>query len=273
MLEIPESYVIANQLNNTIRGKKIKYVLANQSPHKFAWYHRNPDDYDELLSGKTIGSSRPVSGMIEIEAGDCRIVLMEGVSPRYYEDLMKVPKKHQLYIEFTDDTALVCTVQMYGGMVAFHDGEYDNKYYILAKKKPSPLTGGFDRQYFRSLRTEETVKLSAKAFLATEQRIPGLGNGVLQDILYMAGIHPKRKMKDVSDEEYDRLFDAVKNTLRMMAEQGGRDTEKDLFGNPGGYVTYLSKNTAFTPCVKCGYELHKENYMGGTIYYCENCQK
>ncbi|NLP15429.1 MAG: hypothetical protein GX379_00085 [Clostridiales bacterium] len=102
---------------------------------------------------------------------------------------------------------------------------------------------------------------------------PGLGNGVLQDILYLSGIHPKRKMVDVSEDEYNKLFDVLKSTLRDMAEQGGRDTEKDLFGNPGGYKTYLSKNTAFTPCVKCGYELHKGNYMGGTIYYCEHCQK
>lgn len=273
MLELPESYVIANQLNNTIRGKTISYVQANHSPHKFAWYYGKPEDYDDLLSGKTIGNSRPISGMVEIEAEDCRIVLMDGVAPRYYDDLKRAPRKHQLYIEFDDDTALVCTVQMYGGMLAFHDGELDNKYYCLAKTKPSPLTDEFDREYFRSLRTEGTDKMSAKAFLATEQRIPGLGNGVLQDILYLAGIHPKRKMKDVSDDEYDKLFDVIKHTLREMADKGGRDTEKDLFGNPGGYMTYLSKNTAFTPCVKCGYELHKDNYMGGTIYYCENCQK
>ena len=84
MLEIPESYVIANQLNNTIRGKKIKYVLANQSPHKFAWYHRNPDDYDELLSGKTVAAPSCI-GDDRNRSWDCRIVLMEGVSPRYYE--------------------------------------------------------------------------------------------------------------------------------------------------------------------------------------------
>lgn len=273
MLEIPESYVIVNQLNNTIRGKKITYVQANQSPHSFAWYYGKPEDYDDLLSGKIIGSSRPISGMIEIEAEDCRIVFMDGAIPRYYEDLKKVPKKHQLYVEFDDNTALVCTVQMYGGMLAFHDGELDNKYYYLAKTKPSPLTDEFDREYFKSLRTEGTDKLSAKAFLATEQRIPGLGNGVLQDILYLAGIHPKRKMRDVSDDEYDKLYEVVKDTLMKMADQGGRDTEKDLFGNPGGYITYLSKKTAFTPCVKCGYELHKGNYLGGTIYYCDHCQK
>ena len=108
--------------------------------------------------------------------------------------------------------------------------------------------------------------------MATEQRIPGLGNGALQDILYISGIHPKRKMANVTDDEYSMLFDTIKDTLRRMADQGGRDTEKDLFGNPGGYQTYLSKKTASTPCVKCGYELHKGNYMGGTIYYCEHCQ-
>lgn len=32
MLEIPESYVLVNQLNNTIRGKVISYVKANQLP-------------------------------------------------------------------------------------------------------------------------------------------------------------------------------------------------------------------------------------------------
>ncbi|NLO09522.1 MAG: endonuclease VIII [Clostridiales bacterium] len=272
MLEIPESYTLANQMNNTIKGKIISYVQANHSPHSFAWYHGKPEDYNELLSGKTIGNSNPISGMLEIEVEDCRIVFTDGVTPRYYYDLKKVPKKHQLYLEFDDNTALVCTIQMYGGLWAFRDGEFDNMYYIGAKTKPSPLSDRFDRQYFESLRSEGTDKLSAKAFLATEQRIPGLGNGVLQDILYLSGIHPKRKMMDVTDGEYDNLFDIIKKTLRRMADQGGRDTEKDLFGNFGEYQTYLSKKTAFTPCVNCGYELHKGNYMGGTIYYCEHCQ-
>lgn len=272
MLEIPESYTLAKQLNQKIKGKIISYVKANHSPHSFAWYHGKPEDYDELLSGKIIGNSNPISGMLEIEVEDCRVVFTDGVTPRYYDDLKKVPKKHQLYIEFDDYTALVCTIQMYGGLWAFHDGDFDNMYYFGAKTKPSPLSDEFDREYFKTLRKEGTDKLSAKAFLATEQRIPGLGNGVLQDILYLSGIHPKRKMVDVSDDEYNMLFDTVKGTLKKMADQGGRDTEKDLFGNPGGYQTYLSKKTAFTPCVKCGYELHKGNYMGGTIYYCEHCQ-
>jgi formamidopyrimidine-DNA glycosylase len=273
MLEIPESNTMAKQLNQTIQGKIISYVKANQSPHSFAWYFGSPAGYDELLSGKTIGKSHARAGMIEIEVEDCRIVLSDGATPRYYEDRTKAPKKHQLYVEFDDGSALVCTVQMYGGLSAFREGENSNGYYLTAKEKPSPLTDSFDYEYFLSLRTDMTNKLSAKAFLATEQRIPGLGNGVLQDILFTSGIHPKRKMPLVTEEEYEKLFHTVKSLLKQMTELGGRDTEKDLFGNPGGYMTLLSKKTVWTPCTVCGYELHKENYMGGTIYYCEHCQK
>ncbi len=272
VLEIPESYTVAQQLNQSVQGKTISYVKANQSPHSFAWYFGEPEAYDDLLSGKRIGTSYPIAGMVEIEIEDCRLVIGDGATLRYYEDIKRVPKKHQLYIEFDDSTALVCTIQMYGGIWAFHEGEFDNMYYIGAKEKPSPLSEQFDLEYFKTLRSEGSDRLSAKAFLATQQRIPGLGNGVLQDILYLSGIHPKRKMSKVTEEEYERLYETIKDTLRQMADLGGRDTEKDLFGNPGGYQTYLSKKTVWTPCVKCGYELHKDNYLGGTIYYCDHCQ-
>ncbi len=58
-----------------------------------------------------------------------------------------------------------------------------------------------------------------------------------------------------------------------MASQGGRDTELDLLGKPGGYQTILSKNTANKPCRVCGTIIRKEAYLGGSIYYCEKCQK
>lgn len=72
-------------------------------------------------------------------------------------------------------------------------------------------------------------KLSAKAFLATQQRIPGLGNGVLQDILWEAGIDPRYPMQDAPEEAFRSLYDAVNQVIKAMAEQGGRDTERDLF--------------------------------------------
>jgi formamidopyrimidine-DNA glycosylase len=131
----------------------------------------------------------------------------------------------------------------------------------------------FDRAYFNTLFNEETPKLSAKAFLATEQRIPGLGNGVLQDILWTARIHPRRKMAELKEADIERMFKAVKAVLKEMVARGGRDTETDLFGNPGRYTTVLSKNTVGKPCPACGTAIQKEAYLGGSIYYCAKCQE
>jgi formamidopyrimidine-DNA glycosylase len=161
---------------------------------------------------------------------------------------------------------------MYGAVLAFIEGTYDNKYYLMAKEKPQPLTDTFDKAYFNTLRSEGLHKLSAKAFLATEQRIPGLGNGVLQDILFRANIHPKRKIGTISEKELDNLSHSVKDTLAEMTKLGGRDTEKDLFGNAGGYRTLLSKNTVGKPCPVCSANIQKTSYLGGAVYWCPMCQ-
>jgi formamidopyrimidine-DNA glycosylase len=273
MIEIPEAVSLAKQLNETISGKKIARVIAGFSPHKFAWYHGNPKDYDALLRGKTIGRAVTCGGMVEIRAGDAVILLGE-VSPRFHTQDEKRPRKHQLLIEFEDNTAISASVQMYGGLYCFKEGEFHNRYYEVARYKPSPLSDDFDRAYFDRLITSPDIqKLSVKAFLATEQRIPGLGNGVLQDILYNTKIHPKRKLETLTKGERESLFHSVKSTLMEMTVQGGRDTEKDLFGQPGGYRTRVSQNTVGKPCPVCGGMIVKEPYLGGSVYFCDGCQK
>lgn len=152
-------------------------------------------------------------------------------------------------------------------------GSSGSRDYDLAKERPSPLSSAFDRPYFASLFAAETRRLSAKAFFATDGRIPGLGNGVLQDILWTARVHPKRKMEMLSDREIDALFRAVKTVLAAIAAWGGQETEQDLLGDPGGYRTVLSKHTVEEPCPACRSTIRKEPYLGGAIYYCPGCQK
>lgn len=272
MLEIPESVNLARQLNDTVRGRTIRTVAANTSPHKFAFYHGDPAEYENLLTGQAIGESRGMGAMVEIAAGDRRIVLGDGANLRYYDTAEKAPEKHQLFLALDNGAALVCTVQMYGAVLVFFEGQYKNRYYLVAGEKPQPLYDAFDRAYFNALCADGWEKLSAKAFLATEQRIPGLGNGVLQDILFQAEIHPKRKMGTLLEKEWDGLFRSVKKTLAEMTRLRGRDTERDLFGQLGGYTTLLSKNTVGKPCPVCRAEIQKAAYMGGAVYWCPVCQ-
>ena len=43
MIELPESNCLAQQLKETILGKEIINVYANQSPHKFTWFSGEPE--------------------------------------------------------------------------------------------------------------------------------------------------------------------------------------------------------------------------------------
>ena len=99
-----------------------------------------------------------------------------------------------------------------------------------------------------------------------------MGNGVLQDVLWNARIHPKRKLETLNAREQKKLYASVKSTLLAMWKQGGRDTEKDLFGEKGGYKTILSANTLKDPCPACGGGIIREAYLGGNIYFCPVCQ-
>ena len=272
MLELPESHAISRQIADALQGREIVGVVANGSPHGFAWFHGTPDAYPTLLTGRKLGKAFPVGGNVQIEAQGVTLQFGDGVNLRLYAPDAKRPPKHQLLLDLDDGSALIASVQMYGGLWAFLDGTNDNPYYTGALEKPSPLTDAFDEAYFDALFAGTKKNLSAKAFLATEQRVPGLGNGVLQDILFVSGLHPQRPISTLDDSQVEMLYHNVKDTLRSMAEQGGRDTEKDLYAKPGGYRTLLSRKTVGFPCPKCGGPIERKAYLGGNVYFCARCQ-
>lgn len=274
MLELPEASVLAKQLRETVLGSKIVAVTMNSSPHKFAFYSGEPEGYNSYLGGKSIDGAQSYGGMVELKVQDYRLVFSDGVNLRFHDKGTLRPMKHQILIEFEDGLALSGSVQMYGGLWCFVEDEFENQYRHVALTKPSTLSPEFDAKYFSGMiEAGDFQKLSLKAFLATEQRIPGLGNGVLQDILWADKLHPRRKVSSLSEHEKGSLFLSIKARLEMMVNQGGRDTEKDLYGQSGGYLMRMSNLHAADGCAVCGGKITKEPYMGGSVYYCPSCQK
>jgi formamidopyrimidine-DNA glycosylase len=270
MIELPEAYVLAEQINETLVGKVIRKAVANTHPHGFAMYSGDPAAYNAKLCGKRITAAATGTGecgdRVEILCEDMLLVISTPI--KYHAAGAALPKSHQLLLQFDDGSHLSCTVQMWGSMLCMP--LFDRK--IDEMQPPDPFSDEFDEHYFDVMWNSVKPSMSAKAFLATEQRIPGLGNGVLQDILFSAGIHPKRKLATMSDEDKSKLYRSVKETLALMRVHGGRDTEKDLFNRNGGYETILSKNTMNAPCRVCGSKIERQNFMGGNIYFCTNCQ-
>lgn len=274
MIELPEARTIAADLRKEILGKKIINLSGNFIDHKFTFYYDDPTKYKEQLVGKTVTNIIDRNFYVEIEIEDYILLMRDGANIRYYNTYNEPPKKSKLLLQFNDNSFLNVTTSMYSLIFVFKKGiDLANKYYVLEKSGISPMDKEFTFKYFKSLITSTTLKLSIKAFLATDQRILGIGNGVVQDIMFNAKLYPRRKMNTLNDDEIRNLYDSILFTLKQMIDANGRDTEKNIYGQTGNYKTILSNKTYKNSCPICKNEIKKEQYLGGSIYYCSKCQK
>lgn len=270
MIELAEALTLAKQLNDAIAGKTVERVLPPTKPHKFCWFCGDAADYEPRIKGARAVCARGFGIYCDIEFDNGQLLsINDGVNVRFVK-AADAPRDRQLLIAFTDGTALVFTVAMYGG-ICLHGGVYDNEYYLSSLAYTLPTAPEFRELFFAKL-AQAKQTLSAKAFLATEQRFPGIGNGTVQDILFEAGVNPKRKISTLDGASRERLFLSAVSVVGSMIENGGRDTEKDIYGESGGYVTRMSKNALSAGCPVCGGEITKEAYLGGSVYYCKKCQ-
>ncbi len=273
MIEIPEATTIARQAGQSLTGRSIVTAEAGRSPHGFACYAGDPARYGPALVGLPIVGAGACARYVELDLGGLRLSFSDGARLRLLAPGAPRPVKHQFLAEIDDGSALVCTVQMYAGIHLLGDSDGDtDPYYQAALDAPSPLTGAFTVDHLRALASAAKPSLSAKGLLATEQRVPGLGNGCLQDILFTAGIHPQRRVDTLDDTDLVLIHRAVVDVLRAMTTAGGRDTEQDLFDQPGGYTTILSAKTLDLPCRQCGSSIIRKAFLGGNVYFCPVCQ-
>ena len=275
MFEISECLVLANQMNETIKGKRIKEGSLGNSPHKFVWYNRSHAEFRELTYGKTVGEARTQGRwlMVPIEPGYTLVIGECGGKLLYHQPGSKLPKKYHLYLTFDDDSLLTLTTQMWGAMELYRSGDEKDREYIK-DMRPTPLDDEFTFDYFRNLLNNLVAgkKRSAKALLTQDQIIPGLGNAIAQDILFLSHLHPRHPISDLSGEQREVLFNQIVGTVNEIIDQGGRYDETDLYNQPGGYVRMMDKNAVGRPCPRCSGEVKKIQYLGGSCYVCSSCQ-
>ena len=276
MIELPEALVIANQMNEAIKGRQIASAMRGNAPHKFAFYTRSAEEYAAILKDRRIGPARGHGGLILIPIEPEYLLAVGGGGERIalHRDKKTVPKKHQLLIHFTDGTYLTVTVQGWGAAMLFHDSEVPDHPWV-GKPGVSPLSDAFTYEYFggRFGELKENDPSSVKFFVISKPGVWGVGNGCLQDILFRARIHPRRRALHLSEVERRALHAAIRDTLGQMVALGGRDGEIDLYGQPGGYKRILSSETVGKPCPECGTPIEKIQYLGGASYFCPKCQR
>lgn len=276
MFELPEYIVLADQINEFMSGKRIRSGELGNSPHKFVWYNRTPEEFSELTEGKCIGTASAKGRWLSVSTepgymllfGECggKMLLHAPGSP--------MPKKYHLYLSFEDDSFFTMTTQMWGAMELYEKGEEQNREYVK-DMRTTPIEPEFTFEYFDALIDELATrkKRSVKGLLTQEQLIPGLGNAIAQDILFQAKVHPRHAINDLGKEQRLAIYGAIIESVREVIDNGGRYDEYDLHNRRGGYVRKMDKRSTGNPCPDCGTVIMKIQYLGGACYLCPSCQE
>jgi formamidopyrimidine-DNA glycosylase len=276
MIELPEALTLARQFNDELKGKIIASGIRGSSPHKFAFTGKHNDhEFASIIREKEMGISRAEGWIMitEINPGYLLSLGCGGERIRYHTSESTLPKNHQLLLNFQGGTFLTVTVSGWGEVRLLEQSDLPNHPH-LKKGAVSPLSEAFTYEYFDGLFHDlpEGKRVSAKSFIVSEPGLWGVGNGCLQDILHRAKIHPKRQVLELSNDERQRLYQAITHILTQMAELGGRDSERDLYDQPGGYRRLMHSKSVGQPCEFCGVPIEKAQYLGGAVYFCPSCQ-
>lgn len=190
----------------------------------------------------------------------------------YHEDREDAPRKIHLRIDFTDGAAM--TVRLTGmGIIQAHDGDSLRGSYVYNRdfsETPSPLDDVFtceslSRQLAEYNNMLKTVLVGKSALLVR------LSNSAFQDIIYRAGLHPKRKGSQLTEIEKRALFDAIKLVIEERLRLGGKDQFVDIHGERGGYRSTMGPNIKNKSCPRCGTPIQIMQVGGGRVYFCPKC--
>jgi len=275
MIELPEATTIARQIGETYVGRRIASVSIADDRPKFLFLNEDLGDYDDRLVGATIAASRASGKWIQNRLDNGMILLLGEMFGRirHVPPDAALPKKAHAVVGFADGSRLVVTVQAWGGVLALTPDELA-AHPFAGDQGPSPTDPSFTPERFDRLLDDrgEWSRKPIKAFLVHEGNVCGIGNGYLQDILFRAKLSPRRKVPGIDAGERARLHRAIVDTIAEAIDLGGRDTEKDLYDDPGGYIPLLDRRANGAPCPNCGTPISKISYLGGSCYVCPRCQ-
>ncbi|HKY09380.1 MAG TPA: DNA-formamidopyrimidine glycosylase family protein [Candidatus Binatia bacterium] len=131
----------------------------------------------------------------------------------------------------------------------------------------------FDASFeeFRAALTRENHTL--KRSLTDPHVFSGIGNAYSDEILHRARLSPIRLTKQMTDEEIERLFQAIRDSLSAWVER----LRKERKGNFPEKVTAFRSDMAVhgkygKPCPTCGSPVQRIVHAENETNYCATCQ-
>lgn len=140
---------------------------------------------------------------------------------------------------------------------------------------PEPLSAKFNYKILKEcLLAHKNKKI--KQILMEQACIAGIGNIYAAEICFYAGVRPDRKIVDINEAEFKKIFDGTKKILKSAIVSRGTsaDAYVDAYGKQGEFVPKLKVyGREGKKCIRCGGVIRKEKLAGRGTYWCPKCQK
>jgi len=146
---------------------------------------------------------------------------------------------------------------------------------FFKKVGPEPLSDDFDWRQMKE-RLVRRKNTTIKAALLDQTVIAGVGNIYADESLWGAKLHPSTLVKDVSSQQFHKLYDELVAILRLSIEKGGSSDRNyvNAEGKRGSYLTFARVfRREGKPCPRCGTTIIKTRVAGRGTHLCPHCQK
>lgn len=276
-IEGPEARILAEQLQSEIPGHQVTRVavgdLGRLQPSGLA--NRSVDDFHRL-TGHRVDQVRARGNTVDVVV-DSGLHLIVGAEYGGWVRLLPdgpLPGTPHLTLTFDDGRALALRLTGMGALRCDTDAELVDNYVYRRDFSTSldltsqPVSSGeFDALLAGKARALKSVLVGRDAIVV------GVSNATFVDVLYRAGLHPKRRASDLSADERGRLREALRTVLAERLAQGGKQDFVDIYGRPGRYTAALAPGRAGTTCQRCGTQIAAIAVGGGRVPYCPGCQR
>ena len=187
----------------------------------------------------------------------------------------KMPNSHtRVIFSFSDGSHLYFNDQRrFGWVRVVESGKIADEKFFNGLG-PEPLEKGFSSSILKQNLLKHK-SLPVKVALMDQTVVSGVGNIYANEACFDAKIDPRKRIKELSDQQFKSLHRGVVKSLQDGIKYGGASRAHfvDAEGHKGYFLDY-----AFVygkdkhPCKKCGNEIKKIQLGGRGTYLCPNCQ-
>lgn len=269
MAELPEIIVLSRQMSKELTGKAFTSVDVVQEKclnvPKVTFVRR-------LKGAKVEGVSNRGKWILVALSGGRHLLVNLGMGADiiYYGPGEKWSEEYQCRFHMDDGSGFTCRFWWFGRLEALGDSELET-HKATCDIAPSPLDRAFTLSYLEGICKG---RKNIKGILMDQRRVGGIGNVYIHDILFRAGLHPKRLANTLTAGDVANLFAIMRENLSAALKKRGLMYERDFHGRKGAYgmEDYLVAYKEGQPCPVCGTTIAKIKTGGTSSYVCLKCQ-